>query len=59
MVTHPMVEQTKYGEQSDHLYETFYVLIYGLVGLVRNNPDTDDAVLVAIVRQALHMGEEG
>ena len=29
MVTHPMVEQTKYGEQSDHLYETFYVLIVG------------------------------
>ncbi|MFR5828703.1 MAG: TetR/AcrR family transcriptional regulator [Adlercreutzia equolifaciens] len=33
MVTHPMVEQTKYGEQSDHLYETFYVLIVGLVKL--------------------------
>lgn len=43
----------------EHVPETFYVLIYGLVGLVRNNPDTDDAVLVAIVRQALHMGEEG
>ena len=39
--------------------ETFYVLIYGLVGLVRNNPDTEDRVLVSIVRQALHLGEEG
>ena len=46
MVTHPMVEQTKYGEQSDHLYETFYVLIVGLVSYLRSHPDVEDEVLI-------------
>lgn len=31
MVAHPLTTPTKYSEQSDHLYETFYVLIVGLV----------------------------
>lgn len=38
-----------------YVYETFYVLVYGLVGYVRNNPDTPDEVLVTIVRQALYL----
>ncbi|UTT58044.1 TetR/AcrR family transcriptional regulator [Cellulosimicrobium cellulans] len=41
-----------------HVAETFYVLVYGLVGLVRNSPDVDDAVLATIVRQTLHLDEE-
>lgn len=49
MVTHPMVEQTKYGEQSDHLYETFYVLIVGLVSYLRSHPDVEDEVLIDVV----------
>ena len=55
MVTHPMVEQTKYGEQSDHLYETFYVLILGIVGYLRTHPDVDDEVLKDLIAQTLHM----
>ena len=39
----------------EHVPETFYVLVYGLVGLARNCPEVDDAVLVTIVRQALHL----
>lgn len=38
-----------------YVYETFYVLVYGLVGYVRNNPDTPDEVLVTLVRQALYL----
>ncbi|WP_024287451.1 TetR/AcrR family transcriptional regulator [Cellulomonas sp. KRMCY2] len=38
-----------------HVYETFYVLVHGLIGLARSRPDIDDAVLVAIVRQTLRL----
>jgi len=38
-----------------YIYETFYVLIYGLVGLVKSQPDVDDDVLVAIIEQTLHL----
>lgn len=41
----------------EHVPETFYVLVYGLVGLARNTPEVDDAVLVTIVRQVLHLEE--
>ena len=39
----------------EHVGEVFYVLVYGLIGLVRSTPDVDDQVLVAIVRQTLHL----
>lgn len=39
----------------DHVGEVFYVLVYGLIGLVRSTPDVADQVLVAIVRQTLHL----
>lgn len=55
MVTHPMVEQTKYGEQSDHLYETFYVLIVGLVSYLRSHPDVEDEVLIDVVTRMLNI----
>ena len=42
----------------DHVRETFYVLVYGLVGLARNTPGIDDALLVALVRQALRLEPE-
>jgi AcrR family transcriptional regulator len=40
----------------EHVGEVFYVLVYGLIGLVRSTPAVDDQVLVAIVRQTLHLG---
>lgn len=39
----------------EHVRETFYVLIYGLVGLARNNPDISDNVLIDITRQVLRL----
>ena len=42
----------------DHVRETFYVLVYGLVGLARNTPGIDDALLVSLVRQALRLERE-
>lgn len=39
----------------DHVYETFSVLVYGLVGLIRAVPTVDDVRLAAIVRQTLHL----
>lgn len=42
-----------------HVRETFYVLIYGLVGLARNNPAIGDGVLIDITRQALRLPAAG
>lgn len=39
----------------DHTYETFYVLIFGIVGYVRHHPDVDDEVLKDLIAQTLHM----
>lgn len=39
----------------DHVYETFSVLVYGLVGLIRADPTVDDHRLATIVRQTLHL----
>ena len=39
----------------DHLYETFYVLILGLIGYVRLLPDADDVVIADVIAQTLHM----
>lgn len=57
MVSHPLVQHTKYSEPSDHLYETFYVLIVGLVSYLRSHPDADDDVLIDVVSQMLHLEE--
>ena len=32
----------------DHLYETFYVLILGVIGYLRTHPDADDAVIADV-----------
>lgn len=39
----------------NHVRETFYVLIYGLVGLARNNPAIGDDTLIDITRQVLRL----
>lgn len=39
----------------EHVYETFYVLIYGLIGLTRSHPTTTDERLKDIVRQTLRL----
>lgn len=39
----------------EHLYETFYVLILGVIGYLRRHPDADDAVIADVIAQTLHM----
>ncbi len=58
MVMHPMVEPSKYDPQSDHLYETFYVLIVGLVSYLRSHPDADDEMLIGVVSRMLRLDEQ-
>lgn len=50
-----------HGVRIDHVYETFYVLILGLIGFMRQHPDAEDAVLKDLIVQTLHMerGERG
>lgn len=38
-----------------HLYETFYVLITGVIGYLRNHPDADDCVIADVIAQTLYM----
>jgi len=38
-----------------HVRATFVVLLHGLIGLVRTDPDTPDHVLAALVRQTLRL----
>lgn len=39
----------------DHVYESFYVLIIGVVGYLRTHPDAPDTVIEDIVAQTLHL----
>ncbi len=39
----------------EHLYETFYVLIVGVIGYLRQHPDADDAIIADVIAQTLHM----
>lgn len=39
----------------EYVPETFYVLITGLAGYLRNHPEVDDEVLMAIVAQTLRL----
>lgn len=39
----------------EHTYETFYMLILGLVGFLRRNPDIDNEILKDLIAQTLHM----
>ena len=39
----------------DHVYETFYVLIVGMVGYIRHHPDVESDVIKDLIVQTLHM----
>lgn len=41
--------------QIDHVYETFYLLIYGLVGYMRRYPDAPDELLEDLIAQTLRL----
>lgn len=38
-----------------HLYETFYVLILGVIGYLRTHPDADDTVIADVIAQTLYL----
>ncbi len=38
-----------------HLYETFYVLVLGVIGYLRKHPDADDAIIADVIAQTLHL----
>ena len=38
----------------DHIYETFYMLVLGIVGYVRQFPKTSDDILKDLIAQTLH-----
>lgn len=56
-----MVETTvqDYGKlhtiKVDHVYETFYMLVLGIVGYVRHHPEAEDEVLKDLIAQTLHL----
>lgn len=39
----------------DHLNETFYILMLGLIGYMRQHPEADDEILKDLIVQTLHM----
>ena len=39
----------------DHLYETFYVLITGLIMFVRTHPDAPEGTIKDIIASTLHI----
>lgn len=47
--------QARHRVEIDHLYETFYMLITGVIGLLRNHPDVDDQTVADVVAQTLHI----
>ncbi len=56
-----MIENTvqDYGRLHEiriqHLYETFYVLILGVIGYLRTHPEADDAVIADVIAQTLYL----
>ena len=49
----------RHGLAIEHVRATFVVLVHGLVGLVRTEPDVPDSVLASLVRQTLRLDVVG
>lgn len=49
----------RHGLAIENVRATFVVLVHGLVGLVRTEPEVPDAVLAALVRQTLRLDMVG
>lgn len=47
--------QAEHGLPIDHVYETFYMLIIGIVGFMRSHPDASDELLEDLVAQTLRL----
>ena len=42
-----------------HVYESFYLLVFGLIGFLRQNPDASDEVLADLIADTLHLDLSG
>jgi AcrR family transcriptional regulator len=42
-----------------HVYESFYLLVFGLIGFLRQNPDASDDVLADLIADTLHLDLSG
>lgn len=50
------VEYAEYHElEIDHVYETFYLLIIGIIGFMRRYPDAPDELLEDLIAQTLRL----
>lgn len=56
MVDSTVVDFERYHQvEIDHVYETFYMLIVGMIGLIRAYPSMSDETIKDIVAQTLHI----
>ena len=39
----------------DHVYETFYILISGLILFIRSHPDVEETVIKDVIASTLHI----
>ena len=54
-----LVEYAEYHQvEIEFVYEMFCVVIFGLVGLVKIDPDISDEALMKVVEQTLHLDME-
>ncbi len=54
------VEYARYHRiEITHVYESFYLLIVGLIGYMRRNPDTPDEVVEDLIIDTLHLDVDG
>lgn len=42
-----------------NVYESFYLLVFGLIGYLRHNPDASDQVLANLIADTLHLDLSG
>lgn len=47
--------EARHEVRIEHRYETFYVLILGIIGYMRQHPDADDSLIADLIAQTLHM----
>ncbi len=56
----PMIERMNlYSPGIEYTYETLIMLIYGLLDLMRTEPDVTDEVLMKLIEQTLHLDSFG
>lgn len=51
--------EREHGIKIDHVYDTFYLLIIGLVGYMRRYPDASDELLEDLISQTLRLDLDG